>query len=207
MRVLLLDFNGTISDDEHLLCRIFTELFAEEKPLSEDEYYERLAGLADREIVQRWLGRDDPMLVERKIERYGELADGSTVTPEARDAVEYAAGRVPIAVVSGSARAEIEPVLAKAGLLESVTAIVASDDIGRSKPDPEGYLIALQMLGVEAAQAAAVEDSDVGIEAAKAAGLYCAAVTTTLPAERLSAADEIAHRFDRDLIAGLLSRS
>ena len=48
MRALLLDFNGTISDDEHLLCRIFTELFAEEKPLSEDEYYERLAGLADR---------------------------------------------------------------------------------------------------------------------------------------------------------------
>ena len=207
MRALLLDFNGTISDDEHVLCRIFTELFAEEKPLSEDEYYERLAGLADREIVQRWLGRDDPMLVERKIERYGELADGSTVTPEARDAVEYAAGRVPVAVVSGSARAEIEPVLAKAGLLESVTAIVASDDIGRSKPDPEGYLIALQVLGVEAAQAAAVEDSEAGVEAAKAAGLYCAAVTTTLPAERLSAADEIAHRFDRDLIAGLLSRS
>lgn len=207
MRALLLDFNGTISDDEHLLCRIFTELFAEEKPLSEDEYYERLAGLADREIVQLWLGRDDPALVERKIERYGELADGSTVTQQARDAVEYAAGRVPVAVVSGSARAEIEPVLAKVGLLESVTAIVASDDIGQSKPDPEGYLIALQMLGVEAAQAAAVEDSEAGVEAAKAAGLYCAAVTTTLPAERLSAADEIAHRFDRDLIAGLLSRS
>ena len=207
MRALLLDFNGTISDDEHLLCRIFTELFAGEKPLSEDSYYERLAGLADREIVQVWLGRDDPALVERKIERYGVLADGSTVKREARDAVEYAAGRVPVAVVSGSARAEIEPVLAKAGLLESVTAIVASDDIGRSKPDPEGYLIALQMLGVEAAQAAAVEDSEAGIKAAKAAGLYCAAVTTTLPAERLSAADEIAHRFDRDLIAGLLSRS
>jgi beta-phosphoglucomutase len=207
VRALLLDFNGTISDDEHLLCRIFTELFAEEKPLSEDEYYERLAGLADREIVQVWLGRDDPALVERKIERYGELADGSTVTQEARDAVEYAAGRVPVAVVSGSARAEIEPVLAKAGLLESVTTIVASDDIARSKPDPEGYLIALQMLGVEGAQAAAVEDSQAGVEAAKAAGLYCAAVTTTLPAERLSAADEIVHRFDRDLIAGLLSRS
>jgi beta-phosphoglucomutase len=207
VRALLLDFNGTISDDEHLLCRIFTELFAEEKPLSEEEYFERLAGLADREIVQVWLGRDDPALVERKIERYGELADGSTVTQEARDAVEYAAGRVSVAVVSGSARAEIEPVLAQVGLLESVTAIVASDDIERSKPDPEGYLIALQMLGVEAANAAAVEDSEAGVEAAKAAGLYCAAVTTTLPAERLSAADELAHQFDRDLIAGLLSRS
>jgi beta-phosphoglucomutase len=208
VRALLLDFNGTISDDEPLLCRIFMELFADEgKPLTEEEYYEQLAGLADREIVQVWLERDDPALVERKIERYRELADGSTVTQEARDAVAYAAGRAPVAVVSGSARAEIEPVLAKAGLLESVTAIVASDDIQRSKPDPEGYVIALRRLGVTAAQAAAVEDSEAGVEAAKAAGLYCAAVTTTLPAERLSAADEIAQRFDRDLIAGLLSRS
>ena len=206
MRALLLDFNGTISDDEHLLCRIFMELFADEKPLSEDEYYERLAGLADREIVQVWLGREDSALVQRKIERYGELADGSTVTKEAREAVEYGAGRVPVAVVSGSARAEIEAVLTKARLMESVTAIVASEDIRRSKPDPEGYLIALHLLGVTAGEAAAIEDSEAGVEAAKAAGLYCAAVTTTLPAERLSAADEIADRFDRDLIAGLLSR-
>jgi HAD superfamily hydrolase (TIGR01509 family) len=206
VRALLLDFNGTISDDEPLLCRIFIELFAKVKPLSEDEYYQQLAGLADREIVRVWLGRDDPALVERKIERYGELADGTTVTQEARDAVEYAAGRAAVGVVSGSARAEIEPVLAKTGLMRSVSAIVASDDIRRSKPDPEGYLIALHLLGVTAAEAAAVEDSEAGVEAAKAAGLYCAAVTTTLPAERLSAADEIADRFDRDLIAGLLSR-
>jgi beta-phosphoglucomutase-like phosphatase (HAD superfamily) len=206
VRALLLDFNGTISDDEPLLCRIFIELFSKEKPLSEREYYERLAGLADREIVRVWLGRDDPALVERKIERYGELADGTTVTQESRDAVEYAAGRAAVAVVSGSARAEIEPVLVQTGLMESIAAIVASDDIRRSKPDPEGYLIALHVLGVTAAEAAAVEDSPAGVQAAKSAGLYCAAVTTTLPAERLSAADEIADRFDRDLIAGLLSR-
>ena len=206
MRALLLDFNGTISDDEPLLCRIFIELFSKEKPLSEREYYERLAGLADREIVRVWLGRDDPALVERKIERYGELADGTTVTQESRDAVEYAAGRAAVAVVSGSARAEIEPVLVQTGLMESIAAIVASDDIRRSKPDPEGYLIALHVLGVTAAEAAAVEDSPAGVQAAKSAGLYCAAVTTTLPAERLSTADEIADRFDRDLIAGLLSR-
>jgi beta-phosphoglucomutase len=207
VRALLLDFNGTISDDEHLLCRIFRELFAEEKPLSGDEYYERLAGLSDREIVHVWLGRDDPALVERKIERYRELADGSTVTAEAREAVAYAAERIPVAVVSGSARDEIEPVLAKAGLTHAITAIVSSDDIRRSKPDPEGYVIALHLLGVSAGDAAAVEDSEAGVAAAKAAGVYCAAVTTTLPVERLSAADEVAHRVDRDLIARLLSRS
>jgi beta-phosphoglucomutase len=206
MRALLLDFNGTLSDDERILCRIFMELFADAgKPLAEDEYFDRLAGFSDREIVRMWLGRDDPALVERKITRYRELADGSTVDREAREAVREAAEVVAVAVVSGSARVEIEPVLEAAGLTEAITLIVSSEDVARSKPDPEGYLIALHLLGIDASDAAAVEDSEAGVAAAKAAGLYTAALTTTLPAERLSEADEIAERFDRDLIARLLS--
>lgn len=208
MRALLLDFNGTLSEDEPLLCRIFQELFEEAgRPLTEAEYYEQLAGLSDREIVQLWLGRDDSSILQRKSERYRELADGSTVTDEARKAVHAAAEVVRVAVVSGSARAEIEPVLEAAGLTKDVTLIVSEDDIARSKPDPEGYLIALRLLGVEPAEAAAIEDSEAGVAAAKAAGLYCVAVTTTLPAARLSGADELAERVDRDLIARLVSSS
>ena len=206
MRALLLDFNGTLSDDEPILCRIFIELFADAgKPLTEAEYFERLAGFSDREIVRMWLGRDDPALVERKIARYRELADGSTVDREAREAVLEAEKAVAVAVVSGSARVEIEPVLEAAGLTDAITLIVSSEDVARSKPDPEGYLIALHLLGIDPGDAAAVEDSEAGVAAAKAAGLYTAAVTTTLPAERLSEADQIAQRFDRDLIARLLS--
>ena len=208
MRALLLDFNGTLSEDEPLLCRIFQELFAEAgRPLTESEYYEQLAGFSDREIVQMWLGRDDPAILERKTARYRELADGSTVTDEAREAVRNAAKLVDVAVVSGSVRAEIQPVLAAAGLVESITLIVSADDIARSKPDPEGYLIALHLLGVEPAEATAIEDSEAGVAAAKAAGVYCVGVTTTQPAARLSGADELAERVDRDLIARLVSSS
>jgi beta-phosphoglucomutase len=206
VRGLLLDFNGTLSEDEPLLCRIFQELFAEAgKPVSEQEYYDRLSGLSDREIVRLWLGRDDPAMLDRKIERYLELADGSTIGEEARAAVREAAERVAVGVVSGSARAEIQPVLDAAGLSSAITVLVSADDIRRSKPDPEGYLIALHLLGVEPGDAAAVEDSEAGVAAAKAAGLYTVGVTTTLPAERLSRADAVASRVDRDLIARLLS--
>ena len=206
MRALLLDFNGTLSDDEPLLYRIFQKLFAEAgRPLTEAEYYAELAGLSDPELVEKWFGKPRPDLVARKIARYRELADGSTISDEARAAVREAANTVDVAVVSGSARAEIEPVLEAAGLREAITVIVTADDIARSKPDPEGYLIALHLLGVAPADAAAVEDSDVGVAAAKAAGLYCVAVTSTMPAERLSNADELAARFDRDLIARLVS--
>jgi HAD superfamily hydrolase (TIGR01509 family) len=208
MRALLLDFNGTLSEDEPILCRIFQELFEEAgKAMSEEEYYGRLAGHSDREIVQMWLGRDDPDLLERKAARYRELADGSTVSEEAREAVRYAAKHALVAVVSGSARSEIQPVLDASGVAESIAVLVSDDDINRSKPNPEGYLIALHLLGVGAAECAAVEDSEAGIAAAKAAGLYCVGVTTTQPPERLSAADELASRVDRDLIARLLSAS
>ena len=208
MRALLLDFNGTISEDEPLLFRIFEELFAAAgKPVSEEEYYDELAGFSDEEIIRMWLGRDDTDLLEQKTARYRELADGSTVSDETRQAVRYAAERVPVAVVSGSARVEIEPVLAAAGLAESIAVIVAVEDIRRSKPDPEGYLIALDVLGVDSLEAAAVEDSPAGVMAAKAAGLYCVAVTTSFGPERLERADEHAPHVDRDLIVGLLSRS
>lgn len=208
MDALLLDFNGTVSEDEPLLFRIFEELFDDAgRPVTEREYYEELAGLSDAEIIRKWLGREDPVFLERKTARYRELADGSSVSDDAREAVRYAAERVPVAVVSGSARAEIEPVLEAAGLRASITALVSVDDIRRSKPDPEGYLIALHLLGVEAARAAAVEDSAAGVAAAKAAGLYCAAVMTSFGPERLAEADELAERFDRELIARLLSRS
>jgi beta-phosphoglucomutase len=208
VKALLLDFNGTLSEDEPILCRIFQELFEEAgRPLSEEDYYGRLVGFSDREIVHMWLGRDDPTLLERKSARYRELADGSTVREEVREAVRFAAERAAVAVVSGSARAEIQPVLEAAGVAESIAVLVAEDDIRRSKPDPEGYLIAMHLLGVGAAEAAAVEDSEAGVAAAKAAGLYCVGVTTTQPAERLAAADEVAPRVDRDLMARLLSRS
>jgi len=207
IRALLLDFNGTLSDDEPLLCSIFQELFAElGKPITDGEYYDELAGLSDPEVVERWLGAPDPDVVARKIERYRELsADGSTVSTEARRAVLDAAERVAVAIVSGSARSEIEPVLKAAGLSSSITTLVATEDVERGKPAPDGYRLALEQLGVRPEEAVAVEDSDVGIAAAKAAGLRCFAVTGTLPPDRLSAADEIIESLDPDFVRRLLA--
>ena len=99
----------------------------------------------------------------------------------------------------------VEAVLEGSGLHPLMGTVVTADDVAEGKPDPEGYLIALHLLGVEPAVAAAVEDSPAGIAAAKAAGLYTVGVTTTQPAERLAEADEVASGVDRDLIARLLS--
>jgi beta-phosphoglucomutase len=197
-RAVIFDFNGTLSHDEPILLAIFQELFAEYgRPLSAGEYFDELAGLSDPEIVRTWLGAYHPAVgevIERRGERYRELAaDGLTVPEEVRAAVRYAAERVPVAVVSGAARAEIEPVLEAAGLASHVRVVVAAEDVPRGKPAPDGYLRALELLegGLAAADVLVLEDAEAGITAAKAAGMRCIAVLGTLAPERLAAADEI----------------
>ena len=206
-RAVLFDFNGTLSDDEGIMCEIFQALFAEKgKPLTEREYFGELVGLSDAEVVSAWLGEDDPALVGEKIARYRErVADGSTVTEDARAAVRVAADRASVAVVSGAARSEIQPVLDAAGIAGLVSTIVAADDIENGKPDPEGYLLALDLLGAEPADAVAFEDSEPGVDAARAAGIHCVAVLGTLPRERLARADAIVKQLDADVVREALA--
>jgi beta-phosphoglucomutase len=210
-RALVFDFNGTLSDDEPILYGIFRELFAEHgRPLSEQEYYDRLAGLSDAEIVRTWLGEGHPAIdevIEERSARYRALvADGRSIEPEARTAVHYAAERVPVALVSGAARAEIDPVLEAAGLAGCFTFVVSSDNIVRGKPDPEGYERALTLLDgdLRARDVLVLEDTEAGIAAAKAAGMRCVAVLGTLAPERLREADEIVPVLDLPLVQRLL---
>jgi len=128
------------------------------------------------------------------------------VPPEVREAVRAAAGRARLAVVSGAPRAAVETVLAGAGLAELFEEIVAAEDVERGKPDPAGYLHALALLGIPPDEAVAVEDSEAGVAAAKAAGLYVVAVLGTADPARLEAADEIADRLDAAVVERLLVR-
>ena len=66
---------------------------------------------------------------------------------------------------------------------------LTSRDVGRGKPDPEGYLAAAAALGVEPAACVVVEDSPTGVAAGRAAGMRVVAVITTHPAEALAGAD------------------
>jgi beta-phosphoglucomutase len=209
-RAVLFDFNGTLSDDEPVLCELFIHLFAEHgRPLSAQEYFDQLAGHSDPEIVRIWLGRDHPdveAVIEERVRRYrAAVADGSTVHEHVREAVRYAAERVPVGIVSGAARAEIEPVIDAAGLAPLFRTIVSSDDVVEGKPDPEGYLRALEQLDLPAEDVVVIEDTEAGVASAKAAGTRCLAVTGTLDPERLAAADELVERIDVELMKRLLA--
>ena len=204
-RAVVFDFNGTLSDDEPILYAVYAELFAEQgRPLTEREYYDELAGHSEEEILERWLGRSTPELVADRIARYqARASDGATVYPEVREAVRYAAERVPVAIVSGAALEEIQPVVEAAGL--EIPVIVAADHVVDGKPHPEGYLIAARTLGVEPHDVLAFEDTEAGVASAKAAGMRVVAITRTLGAERLAEADELIAALDLATIQRLLA--
>ena len=210
-RALILDFNGTVSQDEHIVFEVFQELFAEHgRPLDAATYERELAGMSDPEIAWAWLGRDHPaaaeVIAERDRRYRARTADGSTVPESIRAAVRLAAEHVPVAVCSGAARSEIESTLGAAGLMDVIDLIVAAEDVPRGKPAPDGYREAHRLLAPElpAGDVLAFEDTEVGVVSALAAGLRCIGVLGTMGAERLQAAERVVPALDPAVVREVL---
>jgi HAD superfamily hydrolase (TIGR01509 family) len=98
------------------------------------------------------------------------------VIPGARDAVERLAARWRLGLASSSNRELIDLALELLGVKHLFKATVSSEEVARGKPAPDVYLEAARRLGVDPARAAAIEDSENGIRAAKAAGMRVIAI-------------------------------
>jgi beta-phosphoglucomutase len=215
----VLDFNGTISDDEQLLAEIYGELFAGiGLDVSPARYEAELAGLSDPAIVSRGIalaGRaGEPGLADRLVagytSRYLErVRERSPITADAAAFVRAAAARVPIAIASGAPRETVEVVLDGAGLRSLFAAIVTSEDVTRGKPDPEPYLAALARLDGSLRPDAvwAVEDASVGVLSARAAGLRVVALQTAAYDAEAAPADLVVDRLDAALVERLFSEN
>ena len=205
LKAIIFDFDGVLADTEPLHFKMFQRVLHEEGlPLSEQDYYRKYVGLDDKGCFQAVLsahGRPaSPETVRRLVERKAALMlEQITITPVVYPGIENfvkrASGRHRLAIVSGALRHEIEHILERVGLRSSFEHITAAEDIRNGKPDPEGYLHALQALNrraaVQASDCLVIEDTIVGIQAAHAAGMRCLAVSTTYPADQLSGADAV----------------
>ncbi|MEA4944479.1 MAG: HAD family phosphatase [Propionicimonas sp.] len=78
---------------------------------------------------------------------------------------------IPTAVASNSPDRAVEASLGSTGLLDRFDVVVTADGVDRPKPDPEPYLKACALLGVDATRAVAIEDSRTGLDSARAAGM------------------------------------
>ena len=203
---VIFDFDGVLADSEPLHLRAYQDVLAERgMTLGAADYYDRYLGFDD-DGVFRTVWRDQGLAIDEetltelirvKGERFEALAGrGEALFPGAADCIRRIAAEAPVAIASGALAPEIEMVLDAAGLRRHFRAVVASGDTPRSKPAPDPYLRALELLRPHVAAAGldpagcvvAVEDSMWGIESALAAGLRCVGVAQTYPASRLDAA-------------------
>lgn len=99
-------------------------------------------------------------------------------------------GRVRLALVTGASKIRVEQFLPKE-IHKLFTAVITSDDVHRTKPDPEPYLKAASILGLSPEDSLVVENAPLGIESAKKGGFRCVALTTTLKAPDLQQADAV----------------
>jgi beta-phosphoglucomutase len=96
-----------------------------------------------------------------------------------------------LGLVTGSARSVVDESLTPTGVAGFFETIVTGDEVARGKPDPEPYWSAAARLGLPSSQCLAIENALLGISSAKAAGMGCVALETTLSAEQLSVADQV----------------
>ena len=104
-----------------------------------------------------------------------------------RDVLDALTARgVKLAIGSSGVLPNLELTVNECGLAGRFAAIASLEDITHGKPDPEVFLVAAKKAGVRARRSVVFEDATVGIQAAKAAGMYAVGVTTTHPGGRHS---------------------
>lgn len=206
---VIFDFDGVLADSEPRHLRAFQAALAPRGvQLATTEYYSRYLGFNDEGVFravaldQGWTLNDADLeeLIRIKAERLDALVgQGETLFPGAANCVRHLATSVPIAIASGALASEIEAILAATSLRQHFSAIVASGDTPRSKPSPDPYLLAVELLRPFAIAAGhdphgcfvAIEDSRWGIESALGAGLRCIGVAQTYPADELGIAHAV----------------
>jgi len=101
-----------------------------------------------------------------------------------------------LALVTGTPDYEVRKILPRR-IYRIFDVVVAGNNVKKGKPHPEPYLNASKMLKVEPGRCVVIENAPYGIESAKRAGMYCIAVSTSLPKEFLKTADAVVDRLNK----------
>ncbi len=173
---LIFDCDGTLADTMPLHWRVWQALARKHRfHLSEERFYS-LGGVPSRDILERLSQEQGIPLDHLAIAREKETDYLPLIAQvEPINAVVGIArahhGRIPMAVASGGTRRVIEQVLAHLGLRPLFDAVVTSEDVARQKPAPDIFLEAARRLGVPPQHCRAYEDTDLGMQAIRDAGM------------------------------------
>lgn len=181
LQAIVFDFDGTILETETPDYQSWQEVFTEHGcELAKDLWCTYIGTTSDTFDPYRLLAEQSGVAIDRTVirarrrRRFHELVAQQALRPGVKALLDAAASRqLPLAIASSATRDWVEENLATRDLRHYFQAVYTANDVTVVKPDPTLYLLAVQALGVQPAQALAIEDSLNGLLAAKRAGLKC----------------------------------
>ena len=200
MKAFLFDMDGTLIDSELLWVEAMETVMGQlEFHVSRAESVELVYGRAWPDIYRKLKSRYPDLALSKDAlqQRLATLFLSLRLTrdisiPSSITLLRKLAASLPVAVVSGSTRADVDDGIRLMGIGPCLRFSLACEDYAPGKPHPACYLKAAAKLGVEPADCVVFEDSEAGVKAAKAAGMYCVALQRPgMPAQDLSSADRI----------------
>lgn len=204
-KAILFDFNGVIINDESIHQQLIDDILLNENLRPSGTQYKQVClGKSDRTCLRDILGKRGRLvsgeyltkLLEKKAQAYREIVTQLDCLPIYPDVTTFLAQikerSLLIGLVTGALRSDVELVLEKASIAEYFQVIVTSDDVNIGKPEPEGYLLAVNLLNqqnpdllLKPSDCLAIEDTPTGIMAAKNAGMQVVGVANTYPVHML----------------------
>jgi len=186
----LFDCDGTIADSMPLHYQSWKQALQQWNCEFPEDLFYAWGGMPIAEIIaalneRQGLSMPVEAVCRRKENLFLELSPRLKPVPEVLEHIEAAHGRIPFAVVSGSTRESVTSSLASLDLLDRFDTLVCAGDYKNSKPDPDAFLLAAARLGVAPESCLVFEDTEMGIQAARAAGMGW--VRVPFPWERASA--------------------
>jgi beta-phosphoglucomutase len=225
VRAIIFDLDGTLADTEKLHFEAFNYVLrALGIELTKADYFSRLVGLNDHDCFALLLRehrvpanetRISELIAHKSAFYQATVTEHGAFFPGALDFVRCCAARFPLALVTGTLRAEAELLLRKGEIRELFAEIVAAEDVDRGKPAPDGFMLALRRLGRIsghqhpscAAECLVIEDSRAGVAAAQQAGMRVLAVAQTVSPEELVKADFVRPCLAQTDLNDILQRS
>ena len=184
IKAIIFDMDGVLVDSEPFHIEIEKKQFLLNQISISDEEHHQYMGVASDVMWRKIAGRHllnitvEKLAEQNRIEsiRYFTELEEIPVMPGLVDLLEKLSSKnYPMAVASSSYPEIIKIILEKTGLRKYFDVVVSSQEAGKSKPEPDVFLLAARKLGIPSKDCLVVEDSANGIKAAQAAGMSCVA--------------------------------
>ena len=173
---LIFDMDGTLVDSMPLHLDAWEQTSAEFGLPFDRAQLNEYGGIPTRKIVamlaeQHGLAIDVEAFARRKVALYLEHIDKVSVFPAMWELVKDCHGKVPMGIGTGSTRAHAAHILRQTGLDAFIPVLVSADDVVNHKPHPDTFLKVAEQLGAKPANCLVFEDTPIGLEAGRAAGM------------------------------------